>query len=77
MLRRRESRLAKDSIVNVSQLVTRAHIVVGTRSRETQSEDILLSADCRTASEIDSYADQMIKELEAIKREARTMQWSK
>jgi hypothetical protein len=51
----------------------RAHIIVGNPARESQSNNILLTTDCRTAGEIASYVDQMIEELEQIKLDAKTM----
>ena len=36
---------------------------------------ILLSPDCRTATEVHAWADVLIKELEDVKRRASKLQW--
>lgn len=56
---------------------TRARIAVVSYSKDAGSDTIFLSVDCRTASEVKRCADQMIKELERIKREAAQMDWDK
>ena len=38
--------------------------------------EVVLSADCVTASEVHQAADDLIAELEHIKREASRMQWT-
>lgn len=54
----------------------RAHIVVALNCTENNDDTTLLSAECRTAREVEDYADLMIKELEQIKREAEQRDWS-
>lgn len=54
----------------------RAHIVVASNKTEGNDDTILLSAECRSAREVEEYADLMIKELEQIKRKAKEMNWS-
>jgi hypothetical protein len=51
----------------------RAHIVVAFNWTDNNDGTILLSAECRTAREVEEYADLMIKELEQIKRKAKQM----
>jgi hypothetical protein len=50
-----------------------AHIAVASYSQE--GGKIVLSAECRTSSEVAYWADLMIKELEDIKRPAVKMKW--
>ena len=54
----------------------RAHIVVASNWTENNDGTILLSAECRTARELEEYADLMISELEEVKRKAKEMNWS-
>ncbi len=54
----------------------RAHIVVASNRTENNDDTILLSAECRTAREVEEYADLMISELEKVKRKAKEMNWS-
>ena len=56
---------------------TRAHIAVASYSQDAGCDTIHLSAECRTASEVISWADKRIKELESIKRKAIQMDWNK
>jgi len=53
----------------------RAHIAVASHSRDADRDTILLSGECLTASEVNYWADKMIKELEGIKRDATRMNW--
>jgi hypothetical protein len=52
----------------------RCHIAVDSYSRD--NGDIFLSAECVGKGEVAHWADLMIKELEAIKREAAEMEWN-
>ena len=55
----------------------RAHICVSGASTDPYDDGrILLSPDCRTATEVEAYADDLIRDLEKIKREAKAADWS-
>lgn len=56
---------------------TRAHIVVASYSKNAGSDTIFLSADCRTASEVNYWANMIIKEAEGIRRKAPQIDWNK
>jgi hypothetical protein len=50
------------------------HIVVASHATDNDGS-ILLSADCMTSSEVNYWADEMIKELDAIKKKAAKLAW--
>ena len=52
-----------------------AYIAAGSYSRDVSGR-ILLTPDCRTPGEIDTWADHLIGELEEIKARARRIQWN-
>jgi hypothetical protein len=52
----------------------RAHIAVGSHGVGPNGRN-LLSPDCVVASEVDAWADDLIRELEEVKREAHKMKW--
>jgi hypothetical protein len=52
----------------------RAHIVLGIIQKD-QEGDYLLSSDCVTPKDVADEADALIKELEAIKRQAAKVAW--
>lgn len=57
------------------QWFARAHIVAYATEDEYEPGTILLSDDCRCASEIVSAADKIIEQLERIKAQARKEKW--
>jgi hypothetical protein len=55
------------------QRIARAHIVIDDSFLlENDNGTIVLSAECRTAREVEEYVDQMIRELEQLKRKAKS-----
>ena len=53
----------------------RTHIAVGSYTRDDRDR-IFLSPDCATTTELNYWADMLIKELQAIKRKAKRLQWN-
>jgi hypothetical protein len=54
----------------------RTHIAVGSHTRDEEGDRILLSPDCVTTTELNWWADMLIKELQTIKRKAARLQWN-
>ena len=56
--------------------VARAHIIIDDSCLiENDNGTIVLSAECRNPAEVEEYADQMIAELDKLKRKARVINW--
>jgi hypothetical protein len=53
----------------------RTYIAVGSHTRD-DDDGILLSPDCATTTELNWWADMLIKELQDIKRKANRLQWN-
>ena len=51
-----------------------AYIVVGRHL--THANQILLSTDCDNPEEVANYADDLIKQLENLKKRAKKMRWN-
>jgi hypothetical protein len=66
--------LTEKENVTSSRWITHAHIAVGSNTPRADGK-ILLSADCVTTIEINTWADMLIKELQGIKRKAADIQW--
>lgn len=66
--------LANKEQVTPNQWVIGAHIAVGDCTRESDGR-VLLSSHCATATELNTWADMFIKELQEIKRQAARLQW--
>ncbi len=66
--------LVEKEPVTGDQWMGRAHIAVGLHVRDQQSR-VLLSPDCVAAREVHAWADDLIKQLQGIKRQASRIQW--
>lgn len=66
--------LAGKERVTSNQWIIRAHIAVGSNTPDANGR-ILLSPDCVTTTELNTWADMFIEELQEIKRAAARLQW--
>ena len=60
--------------VTKGQWMAEAYIVLGWHGRDKDGDN-LLSAECRSAREVQYWAHELIKELRTIKRKAGAMAW--
>ncbi len=66
--------LADKEQVTPNQWIIHAHIAVGDCTTREDGR-VLLSPDCVTTTELNTWADMFIKELQEIKRQAARLQW--
>jgi hypothetical protein len=59
--------------VVTDQWQAHAYIILGEEWRE--GDTVMFSPECRTAGEVIAHADDLIQQLEAIKKTARRMAW--
>jgi len=60
--------------VVLDQWQAQAHIALGYYTQDAKVR-VLLSPDCRTAAEVHTWADDLIKELQEVKRRALNVEW--
>jgi hypothetical protein len=60
--------------VTSDQWIIRAYIAVGSHATDSRGR-ILLSPDCVTTTELNTWADMLIKDLQDIRKKAARLQW--